>query len=34
MTTTGNKHLQHQPPLSNDGRTINLVPIDYVPETS
>jgi hypothetical protein len=34
MTTPGNKHLQHQPPLSNDAKTINLVPIDYVPETS
>jgi hypothetical protein len=34
MTTPGNKHLRHQPPLSNDGKTINLVPIVYVPETS
>jgi hypothetical protein len=34
MTTPGNKHLRHQPPLSNGGKTINLVPIDYVPETS
>jgi hypothetical protein len=34
MTTPGNKHLRHQPPLSNDGKTINLVPIVFVPETS
>jgi hypothetical protein len=34
MTTPGNKHLRHQPPLSNDGKIINLVPIDYMPETS
>jgi hypothetical protein len=34
MTTSGNKHLRHQEPLSNDGKTINLVPIVYVPETS
>jgi hypothetical protein len=34
MTTLGNKHLQHQPPLSNDAKRINLVRINYVPETS
>jgi hypothetical protein len=34
MTMLGNKHLRHQPPLSNDGKTINLVPIIYAPETS
>jgi hypothetical protein len=34
MTTPGNKHLRHQPPLSNDGKTINLMPIVYVLETS
>jgi hypothetical protein len=31
VTTLGNKHLRHQPPLSNDTKTINLVLIDYVP---
>jgi hypothetical protein len=34
VTTPGNKHLRHQPPLSNDTKTINLVLIDFVPETS
>jgi hypothetical protein len=34
MTTLGNKHLRHQPPLSNDGKKINLVLVAYVPETS
>jgi hypothetical protein len=34
MTTSGNKHMRHHPPLSNDGKTINLVPIAYVLETS
>jgi hypothetical protein len=34
MTTLCNKHLQHYPPLSNDAKTINLVPIDYMLKTS
>jgi hypothetical protein len=34
MTTPCNKHLQHHPPLSNDAKTINLVPIDYMLKTS
>jgi hypothetical protein len=34
MTTSVNKHLQHQLPLSSDVTTINLAPTDYVPETS
>jgi hypothetical protein len=34
MKTPGNKHLRHQPPLSNDGTSINLMTIVYVPETS
>jgi hypothetical protein len=34
MTTPGNKHLRHQPPLSSDAKTTHLVPIDYMPETS
>jgi hypothetical protein len=33
MTTSGNKHLRHKLLLSNDAKRINLVPIDYVPET-
>jgi hypothetical protein len=33
MTTPGNKHLWNHPPLNNDGKTINLVPIVYVLET-
>jgi hypothetical protein len=33
MTTLGSKPLLHQPSLSNDDKTINLVPIDYMPET-
>jgi hypothetical protein len=34
MAMPGNKHLRHQPPLSNNAKRINLVRIDYVPETS
>jgi hypothetical protein len=34
MTTPGNKQLRHQLPLSSNATTINLAPIDYVPETS
>jgi hypothetical protein len=34
MTMSSNKYLRHQPPLNSDTKTINLVPIDYVPETS
>jgi hypothetical protein len=34
MTTLGNKHPQHQSPLSNDGKTINLVQMDCTLETS
>jgi hypothetical protein len=34
MTTRGNKHLRHQPPLSSDTTTINIAPTEYVPETS
>jgi hypothetical protein len=34
MTTLGNKHPRRLPPLSSDGKTINLVPIAYVLETS
>jgi hypothetical protein len=33
-TTPGNKHLQHQPPLSHDSKTISLVRIACAPETS
>jgi hypothetical protein len=32
--TSGNKHLQHQPPHSSDATTIHLVSTDYVHETS
>jgi hypothetical protein len=28
--TPGNKHLRHQQPLINEGKTINLMPIVYV----
>jgi hypothetical protein len=34
MTTSGNKHLQHQLPLSNVAMMTHLVPTDYVHETS
>jgi hypothetical protein len=34
MTTPGNKYLQHRLPLSSDATTINIVPTNYVPETS
>jgi hypothetical protein len=34
MTTPGNKHLRHRPPLSSDATTINIAPTEYVPETS
>jgi hypothetical protein len=33
-TTPGNKHPRHQPPLSRDSKTINLVRIACAPETS
>jgi hypothetical protein len=33
-TITSGKHLRQQLPLSSDATTINLTPIDYMPETS
>jgi hypothetical protein len=33
-TTPGNKHPQHQPPLSRDSKTIKLARIACGPETS
>jgi hypothetical protein len=34
MITPSNKHLRYQPPLSNNSKKINLMPIIYVSETS